>query len=201
MFNENDNGNVNLTDEQADATLEIPSVELKDGEDTVQLPAATVKKLIETSKTAIAQKKHWRGKAIDPTSGKPYKELVPAGGSTTVIAPKAEDQATEDRQRIVTLEQAEEKRQFGGAHKLSPGQVDALFAYAKGMGKKPEEMLADNGAKALIQGIASQDRASDARPGPSNRSPVVEGKTFGEMTIEEKRKNFSGVVKSLTGKS
>jgi hypothetical protein len=199
MFSENDNDGVVIeNDEQADAQLDIPNVDFKEGEENVQLPAATVKKLIETSRTALAQKKHWRGKALDPTTGKPYKDLIPANDKGN-NGNGSGDQGKMDALAgdVATLKQSEEKRLFGYEHKLSPEETDRVFAYANGVGKKPAEVLPDPFVKNALDGMRSAARREGATPGSSSRSPVVDGKNFNEMNTDDKRKNFGAVVAAL----
>jgi len=101
---------------------------------------------------------------------------------------------------MARLETSEEKRQFGHAHGLSPEETDHVFAYATGMNVKPQEALDKPFIKSGLSAIRAQQRADQATPGPSARSPRVEGKTFSEMTADERRKNFTTVVGQVTGK-
>lgn len=198
---ENDNAHVSgeMDDTQADAELTIPDISVKEGEDTVQVPAETIKQLTQTAKTALAQKKHWRGKAIDPSTGKPYKELV--GQRKQDNANDTTGQPSELDKRVAGLEQVEEKRQFGHANKLSPEETDAAFALAAGLGKKPSEVLDHPLFKGGVESMRRANRNAGATPGPSGRAPVVEGKAWADMSPEERQKNFGGVVRSVTGKN
>lgn len=194
MFGENDNNPIVVTDDAAaDAALDVDTIELKDGEENVTLPRATVEKLTKGFKTAIAQKQYWRGKATT-------KAPVPPVDSTTK-PPVQNDEITRLAGDVATLTQIEAKRQFGHAHSYSPEIVDAIFGYANGVGKKPDDVLGDAFIKQAITGMQSQTRRDGNTPGPSNRSPKVEGKTFGEMDNEERKKHFGSVVGNLTGRS
>lgn len=197
---ENDNNDAGiLTDEQADQALDIPKVELKEGEETVSVPAATIKQLQQTAATALAQKKHWRGKAIDPATGTPYKDIAATrkqdNGNTTTSEPSALEKD------VAGLKLSEEKRQFGHANSLSPEETDTAFSLAQGMGKKPSDVLDLPFFKAGLESTRRTARNAGATPGPSGRAPVVvEGKAFKDMTPEERQKNFSGVVAATTGR-
>lgn len=197
---ENDNNVVDIqNDEQADQALEIPSVELKEGEETVQVPAAVIKQLTQTAKTALAQKKHWRGKAVDPVTGIPYKDIASKGKQDNAPHSTSEPSALE--KDVAGLKLSEEKRQFGHANSLSPEETDAAFALAAGLGKKPSDVLDHPLFKGGLESMRRTARNAGATPGPSGRAPVVvEGKAFKDMTPEERQKNFGAVVAGATGR-
>lgn len=196
---ENDNHDAGvLTDEQADQTLDIPKVELKEGEETVQVPVATIKQLTQTAQTALAQKKHWRGKAVGP-DGIPYKDIAAKGKQDN--AHDTTGQPTALEKDVAGLKLSEEKRQFGHANSLSPEETDTAFALAAGLGKKPNDVLDLPFFKSGLESTRRTARNAGATPGPSGRAPViVEGKAWKDMSPEERSKNFGGVVASVTGK-
>ena len=160
-----------------------------------------VEKLVKANQTLLAQKKHWRQKAMDPATGKPYETLLTeARAHSQPNNPPPKDQEPETDVRIQRLELSEEKRQFGHAHSLAPEEADSVFAFAQGLGLKPKEALEHPFVKSGIAALRNEAKAANATLGPSSRSPVVEGKTFGEMSIDEKRKNFGKVVQHLNNR-
>jgi len=150
-----------------------------------------VAELVKASQTLLGQAKHWHTKAKNP----------PAPKNSEPNKPNSQQQQDPDvigqmQSKLETLSAAEEKRQFGYQHKLSPEETDHAFAFAKGLGKKPHEVLDNTFFKSGLQALRQQQRASGAIPGPSNRSFQVEGKTFNELKPEDKKKNFASYVAS-----
>lgn len=161
----------------------------KDIDPTQALPAEKVAEVLSIAKTLQFQKKHWRTKATDkPAPPNPLKPV-----------PQANESAVTEG-RVAALEQAEEKRQFGHANNLAPDETDHVFAHAAGSGMKPLEALNSPFIKAGLEAFRAAKQSDAARPGPSNRSPRVEGKSFGEMKREDRQKNFGAVVAGLTKK-
>lgn len=146
-----------------------------------------VTELVKAGQTLLGQTKHWHGKA---TSVKPKEEVINP-------KPTADPDIVGSLQSdVAELKTEREKRQFGHAHGLSPEEVDRAFALATGMNKKPKEVLEDQFFKAGLETLRKQQRANGAIPGPSNRSPMVDGKPFNEMKREDKIKNFGALVAS-----
>lgn len=154
-----------------------------------------VAQIIKTGKTLLVQKKNWRTKA--QTSVIPVQEQPKLNQHNNPKPPDRDDDLTP---KVDMLMMAEEKRQFGYSKQLTPEETDHLFAYAKGSGLKPGEALDSPFFKNALIALRQQNRANDSTPSPSNRSPRVEGKSFGEMKRDEKEKNFSKVVAGLQKK-
>jgi hypothetical protein len=192
----NDTGEENLEDKQ-------PGFKIDDI-DPESATAEQVEQLKKTAQTALAQKSHWKEKAIDPETGKPYKELLSekeresSAHQPDKQAPPATETPTELETRLKNLEAVEEKRKFGFTNGMSPEEVDHLFAYAQGVGMKPADAMQTPFMKAGLKAFKEENRTASAIPGPSSRSPVVEGKRFGEMKPDEQKKNFSKVVEAFT---
>lgn len=167
--------------------------------DSIDPESATpeqVKDLIAKSKTLAAQKAHWKKSAVDPVTGKKYRDIAPK--APLVIPPPHNTEGDKKAdERLSRLEQSEEKRTFGHAHGLSPEEVDNVFASAKGLGIDPKAALEKPFVKAGIAEIRRAVRVDGATPGPSSRSPVVEGKSFKDMKPEDRRANFGKVVQGL----
>ena len=197
MFGEKDN--IVDNDEAADLDITVPEIEVPDGEDeTVQVPASKLREMQKATQTAIAQKKHWRSQAIDPETGKKYKD---ARGDSIKNnndgADTGSDPASETLKRVDRLELSEEKRNFGHQHNYSPAEVDKIFAYAAGLNKKPVDVLEDTFITGAIDAARRQERIASGTPRGSNRVPMVEGKTFGQMNDEERAANFQNIVRGL----
>ncbi len=169
-------------------------IEVAKVEDVSKLTPEQVDALIKQRDTLAAQKKHWKGKAIDPATGKPYRDILSARQESpaNLTPPKPADVQLEGR--VAKMETLEEKRDFGYRHKLSPEAVDNVFSYAQGRGKKPDEVLSDPFVKSGLSALQSQERTRNNVPGPSHRLATVEGKSFGQMSKDERRANFSKVT-------
>ncbi len=95
------------------------------------------------------------------------------------------------RETVRSLAQAESKRQFGYSHGLSPEETDAIFR----MNPKPsKETLDDPFVKGGLAAIRAKKRVENATPAPSGKSATVDGKPWGQMTPEDRRKNYQKVV-------
>jgi len=199
---ENDNSGGDFTAEELAEDIKLDDDVLAEDFDPSNASPEMVTKLIKTSQTALAQKKHWRGKAIEPDSGKPYSELLktakedkPNASNDSAGAQQGDDKTpTELEKDVAGLKISEEKRSFGHANNFSPEETDHVFAFAAGAGKKPSEVLEHPFIKSGIAAMRQQQGTDDATPGPSGRSPIVEGKTFKEMDDKDRRKNFDKVV-------
>lgn len=179
-----------------------PVLEEATDQDTAEELKAKLAKANSNLTEAIRTKQNWRGKAVDPKTGKDYKTLFEeAQASTNKPTPtQPEPIAPAADERIKRLEMAEDKRQFGHAHGLSPEETDHVFAFAQGTGIKPKDALESAFIKNGLEAMRRQAKVDAATLGPSSRSPIVEGKTVKEMTSEERKKNFGKIVEATTRK-
>lgn len=97
------------------------------------------------------------------------------------------------RSKVETLSLAEQKRQFGYAHGLSPEETDAVFRYNP---NPTAETLSDPFMKGGLSMIRKSKRLSDGIPTSSSRSFSVEGKSFQELPKEDKQKHYQSLIKS-----
>lgn len=196
--NENADAAATISDEELNADISIG-----DDFDPANATPEQVAALAKNAKTLQAQKKHWRGKAIDPTTGKPYSELHAEALTKITTAPKENAGGNQPKaeDRLSRLEQSEEKRTFGYQHNLAPDETDRLFAYANGAGMKPADALKDAFFKNALEAHRNATKNDNATPGPSNRRPVVEGKQWGDLKSTERRKNFGAFLGAVTGKN
>lgn len=164
--------------ETIDSTNDTDTVETVETTDTdtttvdVQKLQETNKKLFERAKRAEELARSLRGKSL-PT-------------------PKAEvdDEIVSD---VKELKLIEKKRQFGYKNSLSPEETDRLFRYAGG--GDPGEALKDPFFQAGLKEFRREARVKDAIPSSGNRSSKVDGKSFAEMSPEERQKNWNKFIK------
>jgi hypothetical protein len=150
--------------------------------------------LVKANQKLFGLTKHYSDKA-KKLSEKP-KETTPAPTNPTPPAsptPAGDDDLRKD---VQSLKLVEEKRQFGHANSLTPEETDHLFAFATGMGLKPADAMNHPFFKSGLTALRQEAKTGEATPGPSRRAPIVEGKTWDEMTREERQKNFGKVVES-----
>lgn len=186
-----ENQQVTVNDQNADAVVQIPNIPES---------GATAEQVAEL-KIAVAtlsgQKKHWRDKAVDPETQKPWAEIARERAPQTVVidkpnqAPPAMAQLEKD---VQGLKAVEEKRLFGHQHGLSPEATDKVFSYAQGNAMKPEDALKDDFVKSGLSSLQARERLSRNVPGPSHRAASVGGKSFAEMKPDERRANFAKVT-------
>lgn len=153
--------------------------------------------LVKANQKLLGLTKHYSEKA-KKLSEKP-RETAPAP-TTTPPAPPAPAADDDLGKRLGKLETSEQKRQFGHANSLTPEETDNLFAFASGMGLKPADAMVHPFFKNGLAALRQEAKVNSATPGPSRRAPIVEGKTFGEMTDAERKKNFSQIVAGASRK-
>lgn len=130
-----------------------------------------------------AKMKHWREKA-QKLETKKISE-APTDNSSSDIDPTLD-------KRLSSLEEEKRKRDFGYQHSLSPEETDDVFRFANN--GDPKEALENPFVKAGLEARRAQKRAEGAVPSSSNKSTTVKGKTWGDMSAEERKKNFKQVV-------
>lgn len=185
-----------------DEQIELEQVQETDQADELKAKLdRTNKKLSE----AIQTKKNWRDKAVDPETGKMWSEIAKPSSNPS-HQPQKPAQGAQDEERpemesrMKKLELAEQKRQFGHARGLTPEETDHLFSYAQGMGNKPEEALESPFFKTALSALRDTQKTADGIPRPSNRVPVIQGKSFDEMSDAERSKNWGKVVEGFQKK-
>ena len=171
MENENE-----IIDSSNDVVAEPES----EATDTVEVDVA---KLQETNKRLYARAKvaEARLKSIEPT---PKAKLS---------TPK--EDVEDIREQVKLLSLSEKKRSFGYKNNLSPEETDHVFRFAGG--DDPQEALNHGFVKAGLEALRSQKRTQDAAPAPKGRAPKVDGKTWGEMKDDDRRKNFEKIASNF----
>lgn len=89
--------------------------------------------------------------------------------------------------RLSRLEMAEAKRQFGYEHGLSPEETDKVFSITP---KPTKETLDDPFIKAGLEAVRKARRVVEATPSPSGRSTTFNGKSFAELSEEDRKKAY-----------
>lgn len=78
---------------------------------------------------------------------------------------------------------------------LDAEDVDEVIAYAKGKGISYEEALNSAVIKAHLKVKQAREKIANATPHSSSKSTVVNGKTWDEMSEDERRKNYTTLLK------
>lgn len=137
---------------------------------------STNRKLYERAKAAEGELKEIKPK---------YQDLI----KKPVEKPTAPDEVTS---RIDKLEISERKRQFGYRHNLSPDETDLLWRMSGD--KTPDETLKEQDFQDVLESRRRRARVAEAIPSGTNRTVSVEGKSFKEMTPEERQKNWGKIT-------
>ena len=135
---------------------------------------------------ATNAKLYSRVKEAEPLA-KEFKNLK--RDKLTTPSPKIEEDVISD---VKELKQAEKKRQFGYKNSLSPEETDLLFRVAGD--KDPSEVIKEDDFKDLLAVRRTRNRVANAIPSSSARSTRIEGKSFKEMTPEERAANWGKIV-------
>ncbi len=96
---------------------------------------------------------------------------------------------------VQQLKLAEEKRQFGFEHGLSPQETDLAFKFAGG--KPDSKVLEDEFFKGGLDSLRSKQRLEANTPGASSSSMTYQGKSFSELSESDRAKAFEEKMKSV----
>lgn len=163
------------------------TVELEQTNETVEAAIET-EATPQTEPDWKAEALKWRGiaqrnkKKVDSESTKPQS------------LPEKKEVDEDIRTTVSQLALAEKKRQFGYEHGLSPEETDAIFRFNTNPTK---DDLEQPFIKAGLEGLRSKKRVESATPSPSSKSLSVGGKSFSEMSSEERQKNWDKLVKKV----
>lgn len=95
--------------------------------------------------------------------------------------------------KISKLELAENKRQFGYEHNLSPEETDAIFRVNPNPTKEDIESPFIKGG---LEALRAKRRIESNAVSPSSTSPKFNGKEFKDLTSDEKKEAWPEFLKS-----
>lgn len=197
----NDTGDADILEDGDDKDLKIEEIDSEDA------TPEQVEQLKKVAQTARIQRAKWKERAIDPSTGKPFKDLLAEAKAKQVETPaeKPNDPPVSDpnddlKKTVEKLQLSEEKRKAGDRHKLSSDETDLLFQMSGNDPSRVDEIFKTDFFQAGLTGLRAKAATDSATPGPSNRSPQVEGKSFNQMNEDERRKNFDQVRDQLVKK-
>lgn len=157
-------------------------IDLENDEETTVEETATETTTEDDTVDYKAEAAKWKAIALRKKDKKPSDKL------------QTPEQKPDYANDIEFLKLAEKKRQVGYKHGLSPEETDRLFRFA---GKEdPDEVFKDPFFQAGLKEFRAQKAVEGAIPSSTNHSRKIDGKTFAEMTPEERKKNWS----KITGK-
>lgn len=96
------------------------------------------------------------------------------------------------REKVNELSRAEEKRQFGYKHDLSPEEVDKVFSINS---DPSEETLEDPFVKAGLQAIRKEKRVDENTPSSSAKQAPTSKKDFKDLSKQEKNAEWQKYMK------
>ncbi len=86
---------------------------------------------------------------------------------------------------------------YAWENKLSPEETALVFKYNP---NPTQDTLKDPFFKAGLEAMRKASRVADATPSPSGKSSKIGGKTWAEMSKEDRAKNYENVVNGMTGR-
>lgn len=147
---------------------------------------------------AIARKKYWRDKAVDPKTGKTYKSL---------LEEQQQAGASETEKRVASVDAKITDMQLAKQYNLDDQDLRVVKGLASGAGKQVAEILANKESdeyktfETYQRGKTAKQVEDNAIPEPTSRVPVFGDKSFGELDTVDKKKNYTGAVDTLIKKA
>lgn len=182
-----DNANQQAGDAGGGEDLELDNLLNGTGGDVqtpehIQVPKDSLNRALSQRKAALGKvaehEKNWN----DPTLVE--KRLAELRKPADAVAPQQSHQSQGPSVREV--------------HKIvqtfkdfDDSEIDFIETFAAGRGKKPEEVVNEPAVKTFITAHRQERRTATATPEPSARSPKIQGKTWAEMTPDERKTNFA----------
>lgn len=142
-----------------------------------------LERLTETNRKLYERAKDAEAKA------KEYKAKI---SLSTPATPKIDEDIMAD---VKDLKSFKKMFELGQKNKLSPDETEKLIRYSGTVNKDPNEALKDEDFKDILEVGRKRSRIANAIPSSSNRTTSVEGKSFKDMTPEERSKNWGKIVK------
>lgn len=150
--------------------------------------------------SVLAQKEHWRNKAVDPETGKTYKELYEEKIKPVVPAPSPQPEVKE------TPEEFQEKQNFLWKHtdkKFTPEEFAHLKSVAKSQGKSLDEAAVSEEGYINFQRTKVANEESVPTPSfpgsPAAGNEVPSSEKIEEMSEEDFRKQEETIHRSGQG--
>lgn len=153
------------------------------------LDTEAVKKSIDT---VSAQKKHWREKALDPTTGKTYKELYEAKVKELTVAPtnKPDLSAVTPTSPGTTPPSSPDADwlfdNIDAISTLTPDERTELRTTAKELNVEPVKYIKSKAGQAHLKDFRSTKKTQTATPSPANSVPSYNGKPVRDVFLDEK---------------
>lgn len=175
MLDENNISNEELeTSENPDEELEL------DLQDDTEETKAEVSEDVDALKAKLADLEHKNKQLYARLKKEPEKAEKKPSYSQPV-----EDSDWKQKIEFITTK----------GRNLDAEDVDEVIAYAKGKGISYEEALNSAVIKAHLKVKQTREKIANATPHSSSKSTVVNGKTWDEMSEDERRKNYTTLLK------
>ncbi len=126
------------------------------------------------------------------------KEILELAGVKNVkelkekLSPKQVEKSLEKPSTDISVRDALKLQAEG----YSQEEILKLHDYATRMGIPMEEVAKDDFIKSGIESNRAKKQKESANPAPSHRTFTVKNKTFGQMSLEERKANFASLVDS-----
>jgi len=180
MENE-ENQDINPEEEVDEEVTEEELVEAEEADEPVEEPE---EESDETDWKAEALK--YKAIAIRNKKKKDINTKINSKLETKAQSPDVTD-------RISNLELAEQKRQFGYEHGLSPVETDRVFSLDS---EPSEKTLKDTFVKAGLKALREKAKLANNSPAISAKSSVLNRVKIKDMSTEDKDKALQNFIKS-----
>lgn len=161
-------------------------------EEVVALDDLSYDELLQKTKEFEKQKEHWRKKAKQATQPQEKQEPQPVQKKEEVTQNPESTPENEWKQRIDFV--------TGAGRDLDAEEVNTVIALARGKGVSYEEALNDSVFKAFKKERDAEKRVQNATPQSKGKAVKVNGKSWSEMSTDEKQANFQTYMKERLGK-
>lgn len=180
--------------------------EVADDADPVIVDPLDTEAVKKSFDTMGAQKRHWREKAIDPSTGKSYKELFEEAAKKAAPLPTADPEVKKPDNASPSTPDADWLfDNIDAISSLTPEERTELRTTAKELNVEPVKFIKSKAGQAQLEKIRAEKKSTNATPSPSNAVPTFKGKpikdvlTDSNATPAEKQEAYESRMKGTRG--
>lgn len=126
-----------------------------------------------------------------------WKAIAERNRKKSQKLPTKQDKVIDEEiiQKVNNLDMLEKKRQFGYENNLSPEETDFVFKFAS---NKPDKTILENPfVKSGLEGFRATKKLEQNIPSPSSGSSIFGGKSFSELSEDDRKKAFEERTKNF----
>lgn len=152
--------------------------------DVVVVDTLDTEGLKNSLQSALGQKKHWREKAVDPSTGKTYKELFEAASKPKEPELPKETPTETPKPAAPDMESIWDNLEV--IKGLESDEMTEMRTEAKSLGVDPVKYIKSKAGQAHLKELRSTKKSQEGTPAPSNRVPQFNGKPVDDVLKDEK---------------